>query len=101
MFIERCANIENLMQSTAPSSLSIRDLVIELVKMCDTHIVKLSSRDTCMYMKPSAILFFYYIILFYFIRTQTLRRVCITRVKCICCKGKISTICNRFTPKLY
>jgi len=52
MFIERRANIENLMQSTAPSSLSIRDLVTELVKMCDTHIVKLSSRDTRMYTKP-------------------------------------------------
>jgi len=27
--------------------------------MCNTHIVKLSSRDTCMYMKPSTILFLF------------------------------------------
>jgi len=46
------------MQSTAPSLLSIQDLVIELVKMCDTHIVKLS-HDTCMYMKPSTTLFLF------------------------------------------
>jgi len=36
--------------------LSIRDLVIELVKICDADIVKLS--DTCMYMKL-AILFLF------------------------------------------
>jgi len=51
------------MQLTVPSSLSIRDLIIELivelVKMCDAHKVKLSSRDTCMYMKPSTILFLF------------------------------------------
>jgi len=43
------ADIEKLMQSSAPVSLSIRDLVIELVKIRD--IVNLISRNTCMYMK--------------------------------------------------
>jgi len=33
MFIERRANIEQLLQSPAPSSLAIQDLVIELVKI--------------------------------------------------------------------
>jgi len=46
-------------EATAPSSSLIRDLVINLVKICDADIVKLTSRDTCMYMKPSTILFLF------------------------------------------
>jgi len=37
----------------------VRDLVIEFVKIRDTHIVKLSSHDTYMYVKPSTILFLF------------------------------------------
>jgi len=33
MFIERRANIEQLLQSSAPSSLAIQDLIVELVKI--------------------------------------------------------------------
>jgi len=49
--------IEKLMQSIISASLSIRNLVIELVKIRD--IVKLTSHDTCMYMKPAIILFLF------------------------------------------
>jgi len=35
------ADIEKFMQSTAPSSLAIRDLVIDLIKIRDADIVKL------------------------------------------------------------
>ncbi|KAL6254704.1 hypothetical protein P5V15_014014 [Pogonomyrmex californicus] len=51
--IEKCMDIEQLVQSIAPSSLSIHDLVIELVQMRNTNIVKLTLRDTCLYIKPS------------------------------------------------
>jgi len=39
--------------------LSIRDLVIDLVKLRDADIVKLTLYDTCMYLKPSTILFLF------------------------------------------
>jgi len=58
-FIARRADIEKLMQSTASASLSIRDLVINLVKIRDADIVKLTLYDTCMYMKPATILFLF------------------------------------------
>jgi len=45
--------------STAPSSLAIRDLVIDLVKIRDADIIKLILYDTCMYMKPATILFLF------------------------------------------
>jgi len=32
---------------------------MELVKICDTNIVKLASHDTCMCMKPAIILFLF------------------------------------------
>jgi len=44
-FIAKRADIEKLMQSSAPASLSIRDLVIDLVKICDADIVKLTLYD--------------------------------------------------------
>jgi len=59
MFIAKRANTEKFMLSTAPASLSIRDLVIELVKICDTDIVKLTLRDIYMYMKLATILFLF------------------------------------------
>jgi len=58
-FIARRADIEKLMQSTAPASLAIQDLVIDLVKLRDTDIVKLKSRNVCLYVKPSTILFLF------------------------------------------
>jgi len=59
MFIAKRANIEKFMLSTAPASLSIRDLIIELVKICDTDIVKLTLRDIYIYMKLATILFLF------------------------------------------
>jgi len=47
-FIARRADIKKLIQSIAPASLSIRDLVINVRKMRDIHIVKLSSHYTYM-----------------------------------------------------
>jgi len=58
-FIAKRADIEKLIQSTAPSSLAIQDLVIDLVKLHDADIVKLKSRDVCLYVKPSTILFLF------------------------------------------
>jgi len=58
-FITKRANIEKLLQSLAPLSLAIQDLIIDHVKMRDTHIVKLKSRDVCLYVKPSTILFLF------------------------------------------
>jgi len=58
-FIAKRADIEKLMQSTAPASLSIRDLDIDLVKICDADIIKLTLYDTCMYMKPAIIPFLF------------------------------------------
>jgi len=55
-FIERHA--ERLVQSIALSPLSIQDLIVELVKTCDTNIVKLASHDTCMCMKPIILFLF-------------------------------------------
>jgi len=55
----RRTDIEKLIESTAPASLSIRDLVINIVKIHDADIVKLTLYDTCMYMKPATILFLF------------------------------------------
>ena len=41
MFIKRRADIERLLQSTVPSSSSIQDLNVKLVKIYDTNNVKL------------------------------------------------------------
>jgi len=59
IFIARRTNIEKLIESTAPASLSIRDLVIDFIKIRDANIVKLTLCDTCMYMKPATILFLF------------------------------------------
>jgi len=58
-FIARRADIEKLLQSPTSSSLAIQDLVIDLVKLRDADIIKLTLYDTCMYMKPAAILFLF------------------------------------------
>ncbi|XP_024880439.1 uncharacterized protein LOC112460140, partial [Temnothorax curvispinosus] len=57
--IERRMDIEQLLESTIGSSLSIHDAVIELVKMRDASVVKLTSCNTSLYMKPSTMLFIF------------------------------------------
>jgi len=37
MFIERRANVEQLLQSPTPSSLAIQDLIVEMVKIHDVN----------------------------------------------------------------
>jgi len=59
MFIERRANIEQLLQSPTPSSITIQDLIVELVKIQGVNMVKLKSRDAYLYMKSSTILFIF------------------------------------------
>jgi len=58
-FIANRADIEKLIQSIAPALLLIRDLVIDLIKIRDADIIKLTLYDTCMYMKPATILFLF------------------------------------------
>jgi len=62
MFIESRANIEQLLQSPAPSSLAILDLIVEIVKIYDVNMVKLKSCDACLYMKSSTVLFMFELI---------------------------------------
>jgi hypothetical protein len=51
-------DIERLVQSTPPSSaLPIQDLIVQLIKLSNEKIVKLTLRDTCMYLKPKTVLF--------------------------------------------
>ena len=56
-FIERRADIQRLVQSPGPSSLAFHDL--ELAKIRDADIVKLTSCATSLYMKPSTVLFLF------------------------------------------
>ena len=58
-FIERHADIEWFVQSIAPSSLLVQDLVIKIVKMRDVNVVKLILHETCLYIKPSTVLFMF------------------------------------------
>jgi hypothetical protein len=56
--IEKREAVQRFLQSASiDSSLSIQDLLIQFVKMYDENIVKLTLRDTFLYMKPSTILF--------------------------------------------
>ncbi|XP_071576388.1 uncharacterized protein [Temnothorax nylanderi] len=57
--IERRADIERLLQSTAPSSMLIQDLRIELVKIRDANVVKLTLHNNSMYMKSSTVFFLF------------------------------------------
>jgi len=59
MLIEKRANIEQLLQSLAPSSLAIQDLIVEIVKLHGVNMVKLKSRNFCLYMKSSTVLFMF------------------------------------------
>jgi len=51
--------ISNSYSQPLPASLSIRDLVIDLIKIRDVDIIKLILYDTYMYMKPATILFLF------------------------------------------
>jgi len=51
MFIEKRANIEQLLESPTPSSLAIQDLIVEIIKIHDINMIKLKSCDACLYMK--------------------------------------------------
>jgi len=59
IFIERRANIEQLVQSPTPSSLAIQDLIVEIVKLHGVNMLKLKSRNICLYMKSSTVLFIF------------------------------------------
>jgi len=59
MFIERRANIEQFLQSSAPSSLVIQDLIMEIVKLHGVNMVKLKCHNVCLYMKSSTVLFMF------------------------------------------
>ena len=58
-FIERRADIERFLQSTTASPLQIRDLTVELTTIRDVNVVKLILHDTCLYMKPSTVVFMF------------------------------------------
>jgi len=47
IFIEQCMNIERLTQDGIP--VEIYDLIVEVVKIRDENIVKLTLHDNCMY----------------------------------------------------
>ncbi|XP_036149147.1 uncharacterized protein LOC118647775 [Monomorium pharaonis] len=60
IFIERRMDIERLVRPNdckSSSKLTIHDLVVEIVKICDGNIVKLTLYNTCIYMKPSTVQF--------------------------------------------
>jgi len=59
IFIERRTNIEKPLQSLASSSLAIQDLIVELVKKHGVNMVKLKSRNVCLYTKSSTVLFMF------------------------------------------
>ena len=57
-FIEKRVDIERFLQSPQPP-LRIRDLVMEHIKLKDSSIVKFTLYDSCLYLKPSTILFLF------------------------------------------
>jgi len=59
MFIARRANIEQLLQSPTPSSLTIQDLIVENVKLHGVNMLKLKSCNVCLYMKSSTVFFMF------------------------------------------
>ena len=54
---EKRTDIERLMQSKATSSLSIYEVTVQLVKLRDDDIIKLTLHDSYIYMKPTTMLF--------------------------------------------
>jgi hypothetical protein len=57
--IERRVDIERFVQSTDAPSLTIHQLHVQLVKLRDENIVKLTLRDACIYLKPATMLFIF------------------------------------------
>jgi hypothetical protein len=57
--LQRHADIERLVQATAGASLTVCDLIIQIVNIREQSIVKLISHNTVLYMKPSTILFLF------------------------------------------
>ncbi|XP_070160573.1 uncharacterized protein [Polyergus mexicanus] len=53
------ADVERLVQTPDHTPIWINDLTIEIVKIHDTSVVKLTLRDSCLYMKPSTIFFLF------------------------------------------
>ncbi|XP_029671531.1 uncharacterized protein LOC115240493 [Formica exsecta] len=53
------ADVEQLVQTPNHAPIWIYDLTIEIVKIHDASIVKLTLRDSCLYMKPSTIFFLF------------------------------------------
>ena len=57
--LQRRADIERLMQTHAATPMTVCNLTIQMVNIRDQPIVKLTSHDTRMYMKPSTIIFLF------------------------------------------
>ncbi|XP_039303481.1 uncharacterized protein LOC120357368 [Solenopsis invicta] len=58
--IEKRVDIERFVQSTeTSSSIMIHDLNMQLVKLNEQSIVKLTLHDACIYLKPATVLFLY------------------------------------------
>ena len=58
-FIARRVDIERLTKSTEAPSLTIHELTVQLVKLREENIVKLTLRDACIYLKPATVLFMF------------------------------------------
>ncbi|XP_039308057.1 uncharacterized protein LOC120359263 [Solenopsis invicta] len=57
--LDKRADFERFVQSTEAPSLPIHDLTVQLVKLRDESIVKLSLLDACIYLKPTTMLFMF------------------------------------------
>ncbi|XP_029659375.1 uncharacterized protein LOC115233211 [Formica exsecta] len=53
------ADVERLVQTPDHTPIWVNDLTIEIVKISDSSVVKLTLRDSCLYMKPSTIFFLF------------------------------------------
>ncbi|KYQ54068.1 hypothetical protein ALC60_11174, partial [Trachymyrmex zeteki] len=54
--LEQREDIEEFVQSTSQITWEIHDLIVEIVKIRNENVVKFTSRDTFIYMKPSTVL---------------------------------------------
>jgi len=58
--VEKRMDIEGLMQSkTTPSSLSIYELIVQLIKLREENIIKLTLHNTYICMKPATVSFMF------------------------------------------
>lgn len=59
-FIQRRMDVEHILQTTGiAAAMVIQDLVIELNKIRHADIVKVRLQNSCLYMKPSTLMFLY------------------------------------------